>query len=234
MRRKQLLLYLLLLIISTALAGCKPDAASPVENELATNAPEIEPEPTDELTLEPTPELIPNESNLVEFSTDDGIFHILMPEGWATNQVLLDTGISFGIVPTAEGFNAGPALFNDPVIMVYGSVEQVSPEMAVKENVANFHNYNFYGETSAFNYVMVGQPVMSMEDPPYVYFSQAIADLPTGVRTNWLLATTLADQTVVLYAIGVPDFAMEQYGTLAREMFNSVQIDTEITSQIVQ
>ncbi len=231
MHFKRLSIVLTILVLSAALVGCQQKASNPAENVPAVEAPAVESEPTDE----PAPEPASEEINLVPFMTDDGIFNILMPEGWATNQAPLSNGISFGIAPTAEGFSAGPALFDQSVIMVYGSVEQISPDLAARENVGNFHNFNFYGETSVFNYVMGGEPVV-MEPSPYViyYLTQATAQLSTGVITHWLLGTALADQTVVLFAIGVPDGAMEQYGAIAQEMFNSVQIDTAITGELVQ
>ncbi len=232
-------LILTILLLSIALVGCQQSTNNagvntpPVEEPEATSPPaESTPEPTEETAAEVP---VSDEVNLVWFDTDDGIFHILYPEGWATNQVPLETGIAFGIVPTAADLSAGPALFDNPAIMVYGSVEQIPPELAAKEQVANFHQVNYYGESSVFNYQIIGEPVIT-EPSPYIiyYFTQATAVLPTGVTTNWFLGTALADQTVVLFAVGVPDYAMEQYGDLFQQMFNSVEIDTEVTGQLVQ
>ena len=82
---------------------------------------------------------------------------------------------------------------------------------------------------------MVGQPALVEPSPEIVsYFTTATAELSTGVLTHWLLGTSMADQTVVIFAVGVPDFAMDQYSEIALEMFNSAVIDTEITSQLVE
>ena len=157
MHFKRFLIVLTIVLLSISVAGCKQGTAAPADNALesavdepAVNAPvgDEEPEPTEEPTPteDPapteTPEPAAEEITLVPFQTDDGIFTILMPEGWATNQVPLDTGIAFGIVPTEEDISTGPAVFDRPVIMVYGSVEQIRPDMAEKQNVVNFHNYN--------------------------------------------------------------------------------------------
>jgi len=239
MHAKRLALVLTILLLSIALVGCTKSTNNP-----GVNAPAVEeqaptpkpPEPTPEPTEEPAAqEPASDEINLVWFDTDDGIFHILYPEGWATNQVPSENGIAFGIVPIESDLTAGPVLFNRPTIMVYGSVRQIPPELASKEEVANFHLSNFYGESSVFKYQMVGTPVTT-EPSPYIiyYLTQATAELDTKVLTHWLLGTALADQTVVTFAIGVPDHAMEQYGAIAQQMFNSVEIDTEITGSLVQ
>lgn len=237
MHAKQFALILSILLLSISLVGCQqgtnnPGNTPPLEEPEPT-APPADPAP--EPTKEPAPEEpVSGEINLVWFDTDDGIFHILYPEGWATNQVPSENGIAFGIVPIESDFSAGAVLFNRPTIMVHGAIRQIPPELTAKEEVVNFHLSNFYSGTSTFNYQLVGTPVTN-EPSPYIiyYLSQATAELDTKVITHWMLGTALADQTVVTFAIGVPDHAMEQYGDIAMQMFNSVQIDTEITGSLV-
>lgn len=234
MLAKRLTLILTILLLSITLIGCQQNA-----NETEGNAPLVEeqepPTPEPEPTPEPTEEPASDEINLIWFDTDDGIFHILYPEGWATNQAPSDNGLAFGIVPTAEDLSAGPTLFDKPTIMVYGSVRQVPPELAAKEEVVNFHLSNYYSDATPFNYQMVGTPVTTEPSEWIIYyFSEATAELDTGVNTHWMLGTALSGQTIILFAIGVPEHAMEQYGDIAMQMFNSVEVDTEITWSLVE
>lgn len=227
---------LLLCLLITACASSPANNANNNEQNTPTEEPTLEPtkEPTPLPTETPTgPEMDPTLINLVEFGTDDGVFHILYPEGWATNQVPLDTGLAFGIAPLAEHFSAGPLMFNEPIIMVYGSVEQVPAELALVEDIDKFHNATFYGDNSIFDYIIVGEPqVFAPTQYVTYYLTQAQSVLPTGVFTDWMLGTALADQTVISFAVGLPSSAMEQYGDLAMQMFNSVEIDTEVTGQM--
>lgn len=235
MPKKFLTFCTLALIISLIFTGCN---ASPTNNTNAqsnqaaadNDAPEVQP------TEPPTQETIAEDAiNLIEFGTDDDVFFILYPEGWATNQVPSENGLSFGIVPNAEYFSAGPAMFNDPVIMVYGSVQQVSPELATADQLENFHISTFYTNNPNFKYTIVGEPTITTPTQ-YItyYFTQAESTLSTGVHTNWMLGTALADQTVITFAVGLPDSAMQQYGQLAMDMFNSIEIDTSVTAQLGQ
>jgi hypothetical protein len=243
-RTKFLLICSFFLIFCLFLAGCKPSANNqanapkpPAANEpepeenAESPAGELEPEPKEE----PAPDADEGEMELIIFDTDDGVFHILYPAGWATNQVPVENGVSFGIVPKPEHFDAGPSMFDEPVIMVYGSVQQVAPEMAAKENVENFHISTFYNNNPNFNYTLIGEPTVTTPSPYIIfYFTQAESQLSTGVLTHWMLGTALADQTVITFAVGLPDSAMAQYSTLAAQMFNSVEIDTEVTGQMAQ
>jgi hypothetical protein len=242
MRVRSLIFVVLLLNLSLFLAGCS-DAETNQDSNLTNpvnqnNNLDQNQAPTDEVE-EPTEDAfqdpVSDEINLVEFSTNDGVFYMLYPENWATNQVPLENGLSFGIVPLPEHLSAGPSLFNDPVIMVYGSVQQVSPDLAIVENLENFHVSTFYSTNSPFSYVIVGEPLVTSPTQYVTYYlTQATSTLSTGVLTHWLLGTALADQTVVSFAVGLPDHSMELYGDLAQQMFNSIEIDTSVTAELVE
>lgn len=242
MRTKILFLITLVVVACMALTGCQPAAepANPpaaAENENAPNDANLTDQPVEPVEqAEPeAPAQAAEELTLVTFDSADQVFHILYPEGWATNQVPLENGLSFGIAPLPEHFDAGPVMFNDPVIMVYGSVQQTTPDLAAKENVENFHLATFYGQNSPFAYQIVGEPAVLTPSPYVIYYlTQADSLLPTGVLTYWMLGTALADQTVVSFAVGVPDHSMGQYGPLAQQIFNSVEIDTSVTAELVQ
>lgn len=234
---KRFVLVFTILLLSIALIGCQQNVNEPEVNTPPVEEPAPPPDPTPEPepTEEPTPVVEPGNENLVWFDTDDGIFHILYPEGWATNVVPTENGFAFGIAPTVLDFSNGPALFDKPAIMVFGSVRQIPPELAAKEEVVNFHLSNFYGESSVFNFQMVGTPVTTEPTEWIIYYiSQATAELETGVVTHWMLGTALSAQTVVTFGVGVPEHAMETYGDLAMQMFNSVEIDTEITWSLIE
>ena len=243
MHKKTVLICTSVLLFSLILAACKPADANQSSPQMepgeevqpAVNASEIE-EPSPE-PVEPTPEPESADagSEMLLFETDDGVFHMSYPSGWATNQVPVENGLAFGIAPLPEYFSAGSSMFNEPIIMVYGSVNQVSPELAIKENVENFHVSNFYSNNSNFSYTLIGQPTVTTPSSYIIYYiTQAESQLSTGVLTNWMLGTAIADQTVITFAVGLPVDAMEQYGQLAMEMFNSIEIDTEVTAQLVK
>ena len=214
MTRKFLVLITSLLSIGLLLAGCKSSDTSTKDVETPDDYPE-------EMTL---------------FETDDGIITMIYPEEWATDQVQMETGIAFGIVPLAENFEQNPSsFFTDQVVMVYGFTQQVEADLAAAGNLEGFHASTFYTDSASFDFTLVAEPVVDTSVPGVTLFvTQAESTLSSGVHTNWMLATALADQTVIAFAVGLPDSAMEQYGQMAMDMFNSVTIDTAVTGKLVQ
>lgn len=217
MTRKFLVLITSLLSIGLLLAGCKSEDAN-----------------TADTTDVETPADYPAEMTL--FETDDGILTMIYPEGWATDQVQMETGIAFGIVPLAENFEQNPGtFFTDQVVMVYGFTQQVEADLAVADNLEGFHASTFYTDSASFEFALVAEPVVDTSVPGVTMIvTQAESTLSSGIHTNWMLATALADQTVIAFAVGLPDSAMQQYGQMAMDMFNSVTIDIISTGDLVK
>lgn len=214
MNKKLFIYFALLLSIGLLLTGCKSEDASSKDVE--------------------TPDDYPAEMTI--FETDDGILTMIYPQGWATDQVQMETGIAFGIVPLPENFEQNPSsFFTDQVVMVYGFTQQVEADLAAVANLEGFHASTFYTDSASFDFTLVAEPVVDTSVPGVTLLvTQAESTLSSGIHTNWMLATALAGQTVIAYAVGLPDSAMQQYGQVAMDMFNSVTIDTAVTGQMVE
>lgn len=215
MTKKYFLLMLALALFALVLVGCQASNADTQDTAI------------DE-TAEEYPEI------MAVFETDDGILSMIYPEGWAIDQVPVEVGTAFGIVPRPEQLETDSvSLFDEPVVMVYGYTQQVGPDFASQDNLTTFHILTFYDDNASFDYEVVGEPAIINDEDVMTYITQAESTLSSGVHTNWMLATAMVDQTVVVYAVGLPDSAMDKYGQMAMDMFNSVQINTEITGGLV-
>lgn len=213
MNKKTIILITAVLLL--LLAGCQ---------KADTNTPEITPTSVSDYPFE-----------MDVFETDSGEMYMVYPHGWATNQIPMENGFAFGIVPKKEQFDADPySLFTEPIVVVYGTVQYIAEELADPENLDGLHAAQFYTDNPNFTYTMVTNPVYDKSKPGVTYiYTQAESTLPNGVHTNWMLGTAMADQTVVSFAVGLPDSAMDEYGQMAMDMFNSVEIDTDVTSQLL-
>ena len=174
--------------------------------------------------------------DMAVFETENYLLHMLVPAEYAVRQTEAENELIFEILPSEDNFDTtAETFFDQPIVMVYGSILQVSTDQATPDNLAEMHAATFFGTESRFGYTIIGDPVIDNNAPGIIYiYTQAEATLPSGIHTNWMLGSALTNETIVFFAVGLPDSAMDEYGQMAMDMFNSVEIDTELAAELTE
>lgn len=189
------------------------------------------PEPGAETPEPPADTPSPQSSSMASYESANGVLSMHYPAGWAINEITTATGLAFSIGPDWDVIN-NPPDFSQPVAFAYGTVNQVSPEVALGENLADWHDMAFF-EGSEVPYELVGEPISTTPGPDLaLYTTDATSTQSGGEMVHWHLGTALAHQTVIHYAVGISEAGLTEYGTTAQEMFDSVEIDTAVTAAL--
>ncbi len=208
------------LLLVIVLAGCTNGATdAPI-----TSTPLVVPTATSEISSN-------TGMMMTEYASSNGVFYLPYPTGWAVNETpLADGGLAFAIAPSQDFIDNRPN-FNRPILFAFGRINQVSPELAQPARLAELHEVAF-GQNPLFEFEL-GEPYITSPSP-YVTFlvMEATSTEENGAVVYWQLGTALADLTVVHYAIGVSEAGVGEYGELAVEMFDGVEIDTAVTGAL--
>lgn len=228
MQRTHLSLYhiLIVVLIALTLSACK--------GEDAAATPEPEPvQPTAAPTVPPAATEIPQASEITwnEYASANGALYIKYPSGWVINEVPTVTGYAFAIAPSREYIEKKPD-FGEPVVFAFGTINQVSRELAQPANLPSLHQQAFSPSTG-FTFVLKGEPTVTTPSPYVTYFlTEAASAEANGVTVHWMLGTALADLTVAHFGVGVSEAGFAEYSQLALEMFNSLEVDTVVTGKL--
>jgi hypothetical protein len=198
------------------------------------NIPEPEPvQPTTTPTALPIPTATPlvGEATLSGYESSNQVFHIKYPTGWVINEVPTATGLAFAVAPNREFIDNRPD-FRKPVLFGFGTINQVSVELAQPANLPNLHKQAFSQENSGFAFVHQSETVTRPSAYITYFFTEAISTTTDGAVVRWKLGTGLADLTVVHFGVGVSQAGFAEYSQLALDMFNSVEIDTAVTAKL--
>ncbi|MFZ5822251.1 MAG: hypothetical protein ACOYYJ_20365 [Chloroflexota bacterium] len=225
MQRTHLYPYRILLIVALlalTLPACGSNTSTPEPAPAQPTAAPTQPAPTD------PPQA--SESALSEYASSNGVFYIKHPSGWAINETPTATGLAFAIAPSRAFIEKRPD-FKEPVLLAFGTINQVGAGLAQPANLANLHQQAFSPATG-FTFVFK-EPTITTPSPYVTYFvTQATSTEANGAVVHWMLGTALADLTVVHFGVGVSDAGFADYGQLALEMFNSVEVDTTVTATL--
>jgi len=165
------------------------------------------------------------------YESSNGVFLMRYPSDWVINEVPQENGLAFGITARRELFESRPD-FSEPIVFSFGSTGQIEPALATLDNLANLHA-QAYANHPLFTFVPQGEPTVTQPSPFIAYYvMQANSTEPDGAVVRWMLATALADLTVVHFGVGVSEAGFERYGQLALDMFNSVEVDTLVTAEL--
>jgi hypothetical protein len=199
------------------------------------DTPEPEPvQPTATATASPVPTETPSvsEPTTSEYASSNAVFYMQYPADWVVNEVPSSTGgLAFAVAPNRELIESKPD-FTKPVAFAFGTINQVSQELAQPANLEELHRQAFF-EDSLFAFEPQGKPIITTPSPYITYFfMEAISRENDNSVVHWELVTALADLTVVHFGIGVSEAGMAEYGQLALDMLNSVEIDTAVTAKL--
>lgn len=212
MKRNVLILFSILLLaaIGIALLTTLPDKT----------AASATPTPTSP-TKTPAP---PFPLDMTICEVENSLLYMICPKGWEIRQAPLENGIAFEIAPAAP---------DKQVVTIYGTIQQVLPEEATPENLADMHAATFFTTGLAYTYTLVGDPIIDNNTADIIYlYTQAEATLSTGEQTSWMLGSALTNQTIATFAIGLPDSAIDEYGQMAMDMFNSIELNIELAAEL--
>lgn len=230
------LLLLLLLLALSACSGSPPPAATPLPP-TATIAPSATPlpptptpAPTD--TPEPTVTVLASAPEMDRYTSSNDVFYMDYPAGWALREVVAEDGaLAFAIAPSEAQIDGRPD-FREPVAFAFGSQKQVEPALADPSNLPALHERAFANHP-LFALTPHGEPTITRPSPYVTYYvMEARSQEPDGTPVRWMIATALADRTVLHFGVGVSESGMASLGQVALGMFNSVEVDTEVTGAL--
>ncbi len=174
---------------------------------------------------------VPDQTAMAEYASCDGTFNMLYPEGWYVKEFQNGPTISFSIAENSDLLDGRPD-FSRPILLAVGIISQLPPDAAAS-GVEFLHANMYSKENGLFRYVPVGEPNISTPASStnfYIITAESVEE--DGSIIHWQLGTLLTDLTVVHIGIGVSEAGMEEYRQIGIEMFNSVQIDSDVTGQL--
>lgn len=173
----------------------------------------------------------PDQTTMADYASCDGTFHMLYPQDWYVKEYQNGPTISFSIAENSDLLDSRPD-FSRPVLIAVGIISQIPPEAAAS-GIEFLHANMYSREDGVFQYVQVGEPNISIaESSSSFYIVQAESVEEDGSIIHWQLGTILTDLTVVHIGVGVSAAGIEEYRQIGIEMFNSVQIDGDVTGQL--
>ncbi len=174
---------------------------------------------------------VPDQTAMAEYTSCDGTFSMLYPEGWYVKELQDGATIIFSIAENSDILDGRPD-FSRPVLIAVGLISQLPPEAAAS-GVEFLHDNMYSNENSIFQYVPVSEPNISTpSSSTHFYIIRAESVEEDGSLIHWQLGTALTDLTVVHIGVGISEAGMEEYRQIGIEMFNSVHIDSDVTAQL--